>query len=273
MKLSIITINRNNANGLRRTIESVLNQTFSDFEYIVIDGASTDDSVAVIKEFESKIYQWVSEPDGGIYNAMNKGISKARGEYCLFLNSGDYLSNNSVLNDVFSPEIKEDIVYGSIKFCNNSFKAFPIPEELSLSYFYHNSLPHPCSFIRRELFTHIGLYKEEYKIISDWVFFVIAICKYNVTLRRVDEVISVYDLSGLSSDIGNDKLVNMEEKLFFETEFPRIYSDYKRLMSFESEIRFFRKFFILRLVFKITRKIINNLKLLRKNLKPSHSIK
>ena len=89
MKLSIITINRNNAAGLRRTIESVVSQTYTEFEYIIIDGASTDESVDVIKEYADKITFWVSEPDNGIYNAMNKGILKAKGEYLLFLNSGD----------------------------------------------------------------------------------------------------------------------------------------------------------------------------------------
>ena len=111
--LSIITINRNNAAGLRKTIESVVSQTYTDFDYIIIDGASTDESVDVIKEYADRITYWVSEPDTGIYNAMNKGILKANGEYCLFLNSGDWLYDNDVLNDVFSISPTEDIVYGN----------------------------------------------------------------------------------------------------------------------------------------------------------------
>ena len=90
-KLSIITINLNNAEGLRKTIPSVISQTYCDFEYIVIDGGSTDGSVDVIKKYADKLSYWVSEPDAGIYNAMNKGIRKAGGEYCQFLNSGDWL--------------------------------------------------------------------------------------------------------------------------------------------------------------------------------------
>ncbi len=89
MKLSIITINKNNAYGLRKTIQSVINQTYSNIEYIIIDGASTDGSIDVIKKFEDKIDWWASEPDTGIYNAMNKGIKIATGDYCQFLNSGD----------------------------------------------------------------------------------------------------------------------------------------------------------------------------------------
>src|SRR4051812_22804100 len=96
-RLSIITINYNNVSGLRKTVESVVNQTSQDFEYIVIDGGSTDGSVDVLKQYAKKIKYWISEPDKGIYNAQNKGILKATGEYCHFINSGDYLVKNDVI--------------------------------------------------------------------------------------------------------------------------------------------------------------------------------
>ena len=86
MKLSIITINYNNAIGLKKTIESIVEQTYHEFEYIVIDGGSNDDSKKVILENQNNISDWCSEKDAGIYNAMNKGILKATGEYLLFLN-------------------------------------------------------------------------------------------------------------------------------------------------------------------------------------------
>ena len=91
MILSVITINYNNAEGLNRTIQSIDTQTWKEFEYIVIDGASNDGSIDVIKRFESIIDLWISEPDTGVFNAMNKGIKKAKGDYLLFLNSGDFL--------------------------------------------------------------------------------------------------------------------------------------------------------------------------------------
>ena len=115
-KLSLITINQNNAEGLRRTIESVVFQTYIDYEYIVIDGASTDESVNILKQYDNRITFWISEPDTGIYNAMNKGILKATGDYCLFLNSGDWLSDDRVLEEVFLHEITEDIVCGNAVF-------------------------------------------------------------------------------------------------------------------------------------------------------------
>jgi len=117
-KLSIITVNLNNAEGLRKTIESVVTQTFTDFEYIIIDGGSTDGSVEIIKLYADKITYWVSEPDKGIYNGMNKGIMVAKGEYCQFLNSGDWLVNENVLKEVFADV---DIVYGDLKIPNGNF--------------------------------------------------------------------------------------------------------------------------------------------------------
>ena len=113
-KLSIITINRNNSAGLHKTIESVVSQTFTDYEYIIIDGASTDGSVDIIKQYANKITSWVSEPDKGIYNAMNKGILKATGEYLLFLNSGDSLHTYNVLNEIFRKEINSKIILGDV---------------------------------------------------------------------------------------------------------------------------------------------------------------
>ena len=114
MTLSIITVNLNNRDGLLRTIESVISQTFKDFEWIVIDGGSTDGSKELIEQYADHFAYWVSEPDTGIYNAMNKGIKMAKGEYMQFLNSGDFLRSSTILYDVFSIMPKADIIYGNI---------------------------------------------------------------------------------------------------------------------------------------------------------------
>ena len=114
MKLSIVTINLNNVAGLHETIISVLNQSSADLEYIIIDGGSTDGSAELIKEYSDRIYYWVSEPDSGIYNAMNKGIRKASGEYLLFLNSGDALASDNIVEEVFRADHNEEILYLSL---------------------------------------------------------------------------------------------------------------------------------------------------------------
>lgn len=113
MRLSIITINYNNSIGLRKTIESVVSQTDNTFEYIIVDGGSSDGSVDIIKQYADKVSQWVSERDGGIYNAMNKGVRMAHGEYIMFLNSGDILYDNNVIGHVL-PKLKADICVGNM---------------------------------------------------------------------------------------------------------------------------------------------------------------
>lgn len=112
MKLSIITVNLNNLEGLKRTYESVVCQTFTDYEWIVIDGGSTDGSREFIEQHQDKFAYWCSEPDKGIYNAMNKGIIHAQGEYLNFMNSGDCLACEETLARVLVPNHTEDIIYG-----------------------------------------------------------------------------------------------------------------------------------------------------------------
>ena len=114
MKYSIITINYNNKDGLKKTIESVINQSCKDFEYIIIDGGSTDGSVDVIRQYADRINYWISEPDKGVYNAMNKGVAQAHGEYLNFMNSGDCFSDNSVLENIAHSLCSYDIVTGKV---------------------------------------------------------------------------------------------------------------------------------------------------------------
>ena len=112
MKFSIITVNYNNKEGLRKTIESVIHQTFRDFEFIVIDGGSTDGSDDVLKEYDAQIDYWVSEPDGGIYQGMNKGIKKATGEYLNFMNSGDCFYASNILGIKFDKFTLDEFLDG-----------------------------------------------------------------------------------------------------------------------------------------------------------------
>ena len=200
MKLSIITINRNNKDGLEKTIRSVIAQTCRDYEYIVIDGASTDGSAEIIRQYEKKIYCWISEPDQGIYNAMNKGVSHATGEYVLFLNSGDYLCDSSVLAEMLPNLTGEGIVYGDLMFMPESGEGsvFVYPEVLDIDYFMERSLGHPASFIKRELLM-VNPYSEGYRIVSDWEFFFRKIVFELVTYKHVGLVVSVFDMGGISN--------------------------------------------------------------------------
>lgn len=212
LQLSIITINYNNAVGLQKTMESVIHQNFKDYEYIIIDGASNDGSVDVIKKYADKINYWISEKDTGIYNAMNKGIQKAQGEYLLFLNSGDFLINKDVIQKVFSKKQVADILYGELifDFGGENKKLAKLPEQLTREYIFVDNIWHPSSFIKRELFTKLGLYSARYKIASDYDFFFNAIAMKKVTTQYLNFPISVYDTGGLSSSPHNLKKINEE---------------------------------------------------------------
>ena len=225
MKLSIITINFNDAQGLEKTIQSVINQTYKDFEYIIVDGASTDGSVDVIKKYSDSLTYWVSEPDTGIYNAMNKGTRMASGEYCLYLNSGDFLAGNDVLEKAFSHKFTEDIVSCTCLNFDEKHEWLKVPpKNVSLFTFTCGSLPHPTSFIKRDLLNSLGGYNEQYRIISDWCFFLDAIIIHNSSYKTLDIVLSKFNCFGISSTSSNKEKEKQRE--YIKNKFPRIIEDY-----------------------------------------------
>ena len=208
MKLSIITINLNNCEGLRRTMESVFNQTYKDFEYIVVDGASTDGSVGVIGELEVKVpndinFHWISEPDTGIYNAMNKGLRMAKGEYILMLNSGDYLMDESVTKSIMPHLINGvDIIQGNVlNFKNGNWvtnRGYG-RSDLTFRDVYKGFFLHQASFIRMAVYEKYGMYDETWKIGGDTVFFLKALGFGEATFKYVDICISIMEPNGISS--------------------------------------------------------------------------
>ena len=196
MRLSIVTINYNNRDGLAKTIGSVVNQTCKEFEYVIIDGASTDGSVDVIKENKNFIHYWVSEKDTGIYHAMNKGVNAVHGEYCLFLNSGDVLIDNGVIGRILSYPFSSSIVSGTIKRTNGMVSK--APKEVTMKTFIVGSLPHQATLIKRELLLE-NPYDERFKIGGDWRFFIQTLIYKNVSYERIPEIISLFDTSGVSN--------------------------------------------------------------------------
>ena len=222
MKLTIITINFNNASGLRKTIESVVAQTNRNFEYIIIDGGSTDSSEEEIESFTtipagryiadpdfaqfrseiSPITFWVSEPDKGIYNAMNKGLRMARGDYVHFLNSGDWLADETVVENMLEALRPEtDILVGQVisvrpdgKVRFNKNKT-----DVGLSTFYGSTIQHTSAYIRRSLFEIYGFYDETLKIVADWKWYLIAAGLNNARVQFADIYVSFFDTNGISS--------------------------------------------------------------------------
>ena len=226
-KLSIITVNRNNSSGLLKTIESVAAQTFRDFEFIIIDGNSTDNSVDIIKRYADHLNYWISEPDKGTYHAMNKGILAAKGEYCFFLNSGDYLADNTVLNRIFSNEITADIISGNVLKMrpNNKFRRVSSPDTISLLKLCIHSLPHQATLIKRSLFEEIGYYSESYKIVSDWEFFLKALAIHDKSYQHIEVDFSFFKLDGISSNLNNFPLAREESYDCLKKNFPKQVDD------------------------------------------------
>ena len=224
-KLSVITINFNNSCGLRKTVQSVISQTYRDFEYIIIDGQSSDGSVEVIESFtniQPGVYSpfvstinnpepcapcpvpitfWLSEPDDGIYQAMNKGIRQARGEYLLFLNSGDYFVNNEVLQEVFSKSHEADLILGRCNITDNGKLVFTThpPQKLTFGFLYNNGLAHQSTFIKRELFSQYGYYREDFRYNADIEFWYRTIVLNHCSTETLGIVISEYNLEGIST--------------------------------------------------------------------------
>ena len=242
MKLSIITINYNNAEGLRKTLASVVAQTFCDFEHIIVDGGSTDESVEIIRQYAdneairpegykairpenskadnlassshhlitSSPITWISVKDRGVYDAQNKGIRLAHGEYCYFLNAGDTFCADDVLERMFSPNSliasspnrQPDILYGNEIIVDGNDQRVGIARGVDNPSFvdlYNSCMKHQASFIRRSLFDKYGMYDADMRICSDfdWFFRVIAFHD-DVTLQYKDVNIAYFENTGLS---------------------------------------------------------------------------
>lgn len=222
MKLSIITVNFNDSTGLERTIKSVINQTFQDYEFIIIDGGSSDNSLDVIKRYAEHIHYWISEPDGGIYQGMNKGLRQAKGEYVNFMNSGDSYHSPDVLSSIFSIETNVDIITGA-------HAGSPHPNVgkggVTMYDLYTGAIDHQASFIKREV-AQRHPYDEKYRIVSDWKFFIEALICDNCSFLYTDTIVVDVDMNGISNT--NHNLNNKERCSVLDELLPqRIVDDYR----------------------------------------------
>lgn len=239
--ISIITVNYNERSGLERTINSVQEQTYANFEHLIIDGGSKDGSKELIKANESGFSYWVSEPDKGIYHAMNKGITKASGEYLFFLNSGDHLNDSNALKRIHVHLKDHDVVYFNINVRGEDNHLLVCPSEMSFEYLHNDLPPHQSTFIRKSLFEKYGYYDESLKIVSDWKFLILALLKYNATYRHVDDVFSTYYLGGISSREGSFEAMEKERESVLKSEFPILMNDLKENFRLKRVIRNLRK--------------------------------
>jgi glycosyltransferase involved in cell wall biosynthesis len=213
MLLSIITINLNNAKGLKKTIDSVMAQHHKDLELIVIDGNSSDGSKDIIASYNDKITYSVSEADKGIYDAQNKGILKTTGKYLLFLNSGDVLSNPNTLSSI-APQLKDkSFYYGNLILeRSGTLEEHIAPEKVDMDFMLNSTFWHPCVFIKADLFKNFGVYNTEFKIAGDYEFFIRCLLKPEVTSEHINEFVSVFDSNGVSNDPKSAELLTSERE-------------------------------------------------------------
>jgi glycosyltransferase involved in cell wall biosynthesis len=219
MKISIITVCFNSAKTIRDTIVSVLGQDCPDIEYIVVDGASTDDTLDIVNEYRQKIAKVISEPDRGLYDAMNKGIAAATGDIIGILNSDDFYENDRVISTVVSafaatPEV--DIVFGDVVFVR--------PTDLKTLYRHYGAghfkpwklrfgwmPPHPGTFIRSRMYKKVGFYSLDYKIAADFEMFVRLLIHEKARYMWINKVLIRMRIGGAStSGIARSIFMNRE---------------------------------------------------------------
>ena len=199
MKFSIVTINYNNLFGLKNTVESVIKQELTDYEFIVIDGGSTDGSKEYLEKYSSYFDFWVSEHDSGVYHAMNKGLYKATGEFSLFLNSGDYLYDNEVLSRVKNClNSSFDLVYGLIQWEGMEQLWNPRKDLQSFEMVFQSLIPHQATFFKTKLIQKMGGYDESYKVVSDWGL-MLSMIDQGYKTQKMDLIISTCEAQGISA--------------------------------------------------------------------------
>lgn len=201
MKISIITVCRNSGETIERAIRSVILQQYSDLEYIVIDGGSEDDTCQIIQKYENNISYWVSEPDEGIYDAMNKGISVATGDVIAFLNSDDWYERNTFnCIEKYFRENDVDMVSGGICLVKDG-KASITDSDKSENiddYFFNIGFPHPSLFAKAYLFQRYGMFDVTYKIAADYDW-MLRVCLAGAKVLTVKECLTNFAYGGVST--------------------------------------------------------------------------
>lgn len=251
--LTIITVCYNEPE-LKKTCESIINQTWQDFEWVVIDGASNQETQEIWNKYKSRIDKFISEPDSGVYNAMNKGINIATGNYLLFLNAGDYLYENEVLENIFKDKFyNSDILYGNENLIieENPTYIDYLPKKITKTFLYFSTVRHQAAFIKKDLFKKYGLYDENYRIVSDYE-------KWFVFLRNkskfeyIPYVVSSVNTYGISTNPETIEIGKSERNDVVKKNYTK-----KELMYFEDMLNFRYKTFVEK-IFSIKNQLSNN---------------
>jgi|ERR1017187_827264 glycosyltransferase involved in cell wall biosynthesis len=214
-KISIITICYGAAHLIRKTIESVAEQTYESIEYIIVDGDSPDNTREIVRSYGSKIHKFICEPDRGLYDAMNKGIRNSTGDLIIFLNAGDYYISSRVIEYLINKlnYEKADVFFGryiwedpgtkDIFLSNHDFTLF----DWDLKY---SNFPHPATLYKKEVLVKLGLFDENYQIMADYEWNVRALVKHRIPFQYLDIITVKFTADGISNNPENKKIIEME---------------------------------------------------------------
>lgn len=251
MKISVITVCFNAKDTIEETFISLKKQTCKDFEHIVIDGASTDGTTEIINKYKDNITHFISEPDNGVYDAMNKGIKRAGGDFVFFLNANDILYDENVLKNVAEildkyPDTK--FLFGNVNNISEDKKTSTIQsynKVKNIFYFINNNICHQSIFYHRSLFDEFGYYSNEFKIYADWEFNIKCLVENKVQAIHLPITISNFQFGGMCTNINNRKLYKMENDLLVKKYFPQfrflIRTDKFLMKNFKTLYQGFRK--------------------------------
>lgn len=232
MKISIVTVCFNEEASIEETFKSILNQTYKNWEMVVIDGKSTDNTVNIIEKYKKHIAYFVSEPDSGVYNAMNKGIERATGDFIIFLNANDTFYSRKVLEEV-AAVLKKDseikFLYGDVDCINEDgspdrVRHYQNVEKNPRAFFATNCICHQSIFYHRSLFEEIGKYEEDWKIIADYIQNYKCLVEHKVKSYYLPVIISIFKFGGISSNKKYRKKCKEEQKEFIK----RFYKEHYR---------------------------------------------
>jgi glycosyltransferase involved in cell wall biosynthesis len=238
MLISIITVNLDNAAGLERTIASVLRQSGAPIDFIVIDGASSDGSREILERFSPRFSHWVSEKDSGIYQAMNKGITVAKGDYCLFLNSGDWLVSDTIISEVAGKlQGQSDIYYSNLLVSDGtSHYEIKYPPQIDVNYFVSSTISHQNCLIRTQFLKDAEMYREDFLIAADWYFFLDAIYRRRASFEFLDAHIAFYYFEGRSNSPRFEEIKKREHEVGIRAVFGELAPSILALMDFRQSL-------------------------------------
>lgn len=218
MKISVITACLNEQETIEATLISIANQSYKDIEHIVIDGCSTDNTIEIINKYKDKISNFISEPDCGIYDAMNKGIKLATGDFIFFLNANDTFYSNNTIEEVVKKlrsNSSAKILFGDIMNVTES-KCTCIPRTYdnvkNIFFFLHENICHQCIFYHKSLFEELGCYSNNLKLYADWDFNVKCMVQNKKYVVYLPQIIANFQIGGISSNASSQTIVKQERK-------------------------------------------------------------